>query len=67
MSDTANDDFEFLGRQLLKKSQAEPLRRQMQEFVDDHEVPDDLDALRRRAQEGENLSEVVKQDRNERL
>lgn len=67
MSDTAKDDFEFLGRQLLKKSQTEPLRKQMQDFVDDHEVPDDLDALRRRAKEGEKLSEVVKQDRNERL
>ena len=67
MSDTANDDFEFLGRQLSKKSQAEPLRRQMQDFVNDHKVSDDLDALRRRAKKGEKLSEVVKQDRNERL
>lgn len=67
MSDTAREDFDFLGRQLLKKSQTEPLRERMQDFVDDHDVPDDLEALRRRAKEGENLSEVVKEDRNERL
>lgn len=67
MSDTAREDFDFLGRQLLKKSQTEPLRERMQDFVDDHDVPDDLEALRRRAKGGEDLSEVVKEDRNERL
>ena len=67
MSDTANDDFDFLGRQLLKKSQTEPLRKQMQEFITNHEAPDDLGALRRRAKDGEKLSEVVKRDRDERL
>lgn len=67
MSDTARGDFEFLGEQLLKKSRTRPLRKQMKEFVSEHETPDDLAELRRRAKDGRRLSEIVKEDREERL
>ena len=67
MSDTANGDFEFLGEQLLKKSRTRPLRAQMEEFVAEHETPDDLAELRRRAKSGQKMSEIVKEDREERL
>lgn len=63
MCDTARDDFDFLGEQLLKKSRTRPLREQMEEFVSEHEAPDDLTELRRRAKSGQKLSEVVKEDR----
>jgi hypothetical protein len=67
MSDTAKGDFEFLGEQLLKKSRTRPLREQMEEFVAEHEAPDDLAELRNRAKSGRDLSEIVKEDREERL
>ena len=67
MSDTVRDDFDFLGEQLLKKSRTRPLREQMEEFVSEHEAPDDLAELRRRAKGGQRLSEIVKEDREERL
>lgn len=67
MSDTAGDDVAFLGEQLLKKSRTRPLRKQMEEFVTEHESPDDLTALRRRVKGGQPLSEIVKEDREERL
>lgn len=65
MSDTARDDF--LGEQLLEKSRTRPLQEQMEQFVSDNETPDDLDELRRRATRGQRLSEVVKEDREERI
>ena len=67
MSDTANEDYGFLGRQLLKKSQTEPLRRRMEEFVAEHEVPDDLASLRSQASGGKDVSEIAHEDRDERL
>jgi hypothetical protein len=67
MSDVARDDFGFLGEQLLKKSQTRPLRQEMEEFVDDHDVPDDLKTLRERVKSGEDASEIVTRDREERL
>ena len=42
MSDAA-DEFEFLGRQLLKKSRTAALREHMQSFLDRHERPTDLE------------------------
>lgn len=67
MSDTAENDFGFLGRQLLKKTQTQPLRERMEEFIDEHEVSEDLATLRRRAKSGDDLSTVVDRDRDERL
>ena len=63
MSDAAGDDFGFLGEQLLKKSQTRPLRQEMEEFVDDHDVPGDLKTLRERVQSGEDASKIVIQQR----
>ncbi|WP_135824815.1 hypothetical protein [Halorussus ruber] len=67
MSDVARDDFDFLGEQLLKKSQTRPLREEMESFLKEHESEEDLESLRRRAKGGEKLSEIVKQDRDERF
>jgi hypothetical protein len=67
MSDTVRDDLDFLGEQLLKKSQTQPLREQMEAFLEEHEPETDLKSLRRRAKDGEDLSEIVKRDRDERL
>lgn len=67
MSDTAREDFDFLGKQLLKKSQTEPLRERMEAFIDEHGSSDDLAELRRRAKAGKDVSEIVKDDRDERV
>jgi ribosomal protein S3AE len=67
MSDVARDDFDFLGEQLLKKSQTRPLREEMESFLEKHESEEDLQSLRRRAKSGEKLSEIVKRDRDERF
>ena len=67
MSDTVRDDLDFLGEQLLKRSQTQPLREQMEAFLEEHEPEADLKSLSRRAKDGEDLSEIVKRDRDERL
>jgi ribosomal protein S3AE len=67
MSDTARDEFDFLGRQILKKSQTRALRKRMREFVDEHDGTEDLAALRRRAKGGEDLSDIVEAERDERI
>jgi hypothetical protein len=64
MSDT--DDIGFHGRQLLNKSKTDPLRKRMQEFVADHEDIE-MKQLRKQVSNGESLSEIVKEDRKERL
>lgn len=65
MSDTA-EDIGFHGRQLLNKSKTDPLREKMREFVADREETN-LKELRSTVAEGGDLSEVVKDDRDERL
>jgi hypothetical protein len=65
MSDTADDDG-FHRRQVLNKSKTEPLRAQMREFVAEHETSD-LKELRSRVSAGEDLSEVVQEDRKDRV
>jgi hypothetical protein len=66
MSDAA-DDLEFWGRQLLKKSQLNPLRETMQEFVSKTGPTPDLVALREATEGGTDLSDVVDECREERL
>lgn len=66
MSDATNE-FEFLGRQLLKKSRTAALRERMESFVAEHEQPEDIETLRRRVATGESLSAIVRQDRDERV
>lgn len=65
MSDTA-DDIGFHGRQLLNKSKTDPLREKMRDFVAEQKQSD-LKELRSRVSTGEYLSNIVEEDREERL
>ena len=66
MSDTI-DEVGFLGRQLLRKSQTNSLRQQMNEFIEQHEHPHNLKRMRREATEGKDISEIVTEYREERV
>lgn len=65
MSD-AVDDLDFWGRQVLKKSQVNPLREKMQDFVSKAEQAD-LKEIRRNTSGGSELSGIVQEDREERI
>lgn len=65
MSDTA-DDIDFDGRQLLNKSRLVPLRERMEAFVDEYEAAN-LRELRSSVADGKPLSDVVIDDRDERV
>jgi len=65
MSETT-DTTEFLGKQLLNKSKTMPLRNCMREFIEEHETESDLKELRQET-EGKDLSEIVDEEREERL
>lgn len=66
MSDTA-DEREFRAEQLLNKSKTHALRERMRAFLDSHDGADDLKSLRRQVSGGEDLSDIVVEDRDERL
>lgn len=66
MSNT-RDDVGSLGRLAIQGSRLEPLRNRMESFVADHEDSVDLKALREETSDGATLSELVDEDRNERL
>jgi len=60
------DEITFHGEQLLRKSRMDSLRGQMQAFISD--VEDfDLKERRGRVPSGENPSEIVMTDREERF
>jgi ribosomal protein S3AE len=65
MSETT-DRTEFLGQQLLNKSRTLQLRTKMKEFIEEHETETDIKKLREET-EGKTLSEVVNEEREERL
>lgn len=65
MSDVV-DDLDFWGRQVLKQSQVNPLREKMREFVSDTTESDPKE-VRQRTSGGSDLSEIVREDREERL
>lgn len=65
MTDT--DDAEFTVRQLLTKGKTHSLRVQMQDFVSEHGSATDLKALRDDVTTGKDISEIVTEDRDERL
>jgi hypothetical protein len=65
MSDTA-DNIGVRGRQLLNRSETAPLRERMQRFVDQQEEAE-LKRLRRKVADGRPLSEIVEENRDERL
>ena len=65
MSDVT-DEIGFRGQQLLNKSKTNPLRQRMKHFVEQQEDRE-LKQLRSELSEGEQLSEIIKEDREERL
>lgn len=66
MSDTA-DDVEFNARHLLNKGKTHSLRKQMREFISEHDSTTDLKTLREEVATGKPISEIVTKDRDERL
>lgn len=66
MSD-AVDDLDFYAEQLLNKSKTNPLRQRMEEFVSEYGTKVDFKQLRAEVQNGEDLSELVSEGREERL
>ena len=66
MSDTTEDP-EFWGRQLLNKSQTNPLRQRMTEFIAEHEPSDDFKQLRKIVADDTSVSELVDEDREDRV
>lgn len=65
MSDT-REDAGSIGRLAIRGAQLEPVRERMRSFVADRERPD-LKELRRSAAQERSLSELVEEDRRERL
>lgn len=65
MSETT-DTTEFLGKQLLNKSKTTPLRNSMREFIEEHGTESDLKELRQET-EGKDMSEILNEERQERL
>ena len=66
MSETTERDHDDLER-LLERDSSASLRNRMQEFAAEHNTPTDLKALRREVATGEPLSEIVRQERDERF
>lgn len=64
MSDVADG---FYAEQLLRKAKTNPLRERMQEFVDEHGPETDLKQVRSEVDGGENLSDIVIENRDGRL
>jgi len=60
------DTTESLGKQLLNKSKTMPLRDSMMEFIEEHGTETDLKELRQET-EGKDVSEMVDEEREERL
>lgn len=67
MSRSAERDLEFMGKRLLRRPRLATLRKQMEEFVDEHGEGDDFKSRRHRLATGKNLSEIVEEGRDERL
>lgn len=65
MSDTASD-LDFWGRRVLRKSQTNALRERMEAYAADT-PPADIEELRQRTSGDTDLSELVRDDRDERI
>lgn len=65
MSET--DDIEALGRRLLEKSRQSPVREQMELFVADHRPLPPITEIRDDISDADSLSDIVIEDRDERL
>lgn len=66
MSD-ATDELEFWGRQLLRRSQSNPLRAEMRAFVADVDPAVDVKQVRRGISDSTALAEIVDEGRDERV
>jgi len=66
MSDVA-DDQEFRAERLLNESKTHRLREQMRAFLSDHDRSTDLESLRERVSGEKDLSDIVVDDRDERV
>ena len=66
MSD-ALDGVDFYAEQLLRKSKTNQLRERMQAFVTEHGEDVDLKRVRAAVAEGDTLSEIVDEGREERV
>lgn len=64
MSDAVDN---FYAKRLLRKSATNPMRERMREFVDDHQGDKDLKELRTHFDGGKDLSDVVIENREDRL
>lgn len=58
---------EFYAEQLLRKSKTTPLRERLRAFVEDHGDGEGFKRIRAEASDGEALSDLVIDDRDERL
>lgn len=65
MSDTERDAAEK-GRETVRTARTNVLRERMQEFVDEHDQPADLEELRQRVS-GRSMSALVIEDREDRV
>lgn len=66
MSD-ATDDLDFWGRQLLRRSQSNPLRERMRAFVAETDLSVPLKELRSQVGNGVDLADIVDEGRDERV
>jgi hypothetical protein len=67
MSKSAERDLEFMGKQLLKQPRLAALRKQMEEFIDEHGETGGLKSRRRDLATGMDLSKIVDEGRDKRL
>ena len=67
MDKVSAKELGFLGHQLLKKPRMTPLRERMEQFVDEHGQAGDVKQLRSEVAGGKPLSDIVREEREERL
>jgi hypothetical protein len=67
MSKTAERDLEFMGKHLLKQPQLAGLRERMDSFAEEYGGTEDVMVLRKKLADDTQLSDIVKNDRDERL
>jgi hypothetical protein len=65
MSDT--DDVAVLGRRVIERSRRSPLLERIEAFVDDARETSDLKQLRRGSRDRTAMTEILPEEREERL
>lgn len=66
MSD-ADDELAGRGRHALRTARVDGLRRRMNEYLETHERTEPLEELRKDANDGKPMSEIVDGGRSERI